>query len=58
MSDDFHFADDALCEAGNFVEDDSRAPTHDETMEALAMLGRKGTEPYVSLGILAVPVSL
>jgi hypothetical protein len=39
MSDDFYFADDAVRDAVHFVEDDSRAPTQDETIEALAMLG-------------------
>lgn len=39
MSDDFQFADDVVRDAINFVEDDSRPPTHDETIEALAKLG-------------------
>lgn len=39
MSDDFDFADDAVRDAVNFVEDDSRPPTHAETIEALARLG-------------------
>ena len=39
MSDDFHLEDDAVRDAVNFVEDDSIAPTHDDTMKALAMLG-------------------
>ena len=39
MSDDFNFADDAVRDAVHFVEDDSRAPTHDETIEALSVLG-------------------
>jgi hypothetical protein len=39
MSDDFYFADDAVRDAVHFVEDDSRPPTRDETVEALAMLG-------------------
>ena len=38
MSDDFHFADDAVGEAIYFVEDDSRQPTQDETIAALAVL--------------------
>ena len=38
MSDDFDFADDAVRDAVHFVEDDSRPPTRDETIEALAML--------------------
>ena len=38
MSDDFDFADDAVRDAVHFVEDDSRPPTRDETLEALAML--------------------
>jgi hypothetical protein len=39
MSDDFDFANDAVRDAVHFVEDDSRPPTRQETMEALAMLG-------------------
>lgn len=39
MSDDFYFADSAVRDAVHFVEDDSRAPTQDETIEALTMLG-------------------
>lgn len=39
MSDDFDFADDAVRNAVHFVADDSRPPTRDETVEALAMLG-------------------
>ena len=39
MSDDFDFADEAVRDAIFFIEDDSRAPTLDETREALAMLG-------------------
>ncbi len=39
MSDDFDFADDVVRDAVNFVENDSRPPTHDETTEALAKLG-------------------
>jgi hypothetical protein len=39
MSDDFIFADDAVRDALHFLEDDSRAPTHDEATKALAMLG-------------------
>jgi hypothetical protein len=39
MSDDFDFADDAVRDAVHFVEDDSRPPTHDETIEALTKLG-------------------
>ncbi len=39
MSDDFDFTDDVVRNAVNFVEDDSRPPTHDETIEALAKLG-------------------
>ncbi len=39
MSDDFDFADDAVRDAINFLEDDSRPPTRDETIEALAKLG-------------------
>jgi hypothetical protein len=38
MSDDFHFADDAVRETIYFVEDDSRQPTRDETIAALAVL--------------------
>lgn len=38
MSDDFCFADDAVRDAIHFVEDDSRAPTQDETIEVLAIL--------------------
>lgn len=39
MSDDFAFADDVVRDAVHFVEDDSRPPTHDEMIEALAKLG-------------------
>ncbi|MCJ1962532.1 hypothetical protein [Novosphingobium mangrovi (ex Hu et al. 2023)] len=39
MSDDFNYADDAVRDAVHFVEDDSRPPTHDETIEALTKLG-------------------
>ncbi len=39
VSDDFDFADDAVRDAVHFLEDDSRPPTRDETLEALAMLG-------------------
>lgn len=39
MSDDFDFADDVVRDAVSFVEDDSRPPAHDETLEALAKLG-------------------
>jgi len=39
MSDDFDFADDAVRDAVHFVEDDSRPPTRDEAIEALALLG-------------------
>jgi hypothetical protein len=39
MSDDFEFADDAVAEAIDFVADDSRPPTPDETETALAHLG-------------------
>lgn len=38
MSDDFYFADEAVRDAVHFVEDDSRPPTQDETVKALAML--------------------
>ena len=36
MSDDFEFADDAVAEAIEFVADDSRPPTLEETKAALA----------------------
>lgn len=39
MSDDFDFADSAVRDAIHFAEDDSRPPTQDETIKALAMLG-------------------
>jgi hypothetical protein len=39
MGDDFDFADDAVRDAIHFVEDDSSAPTQEETVEALKMLG-------------------
>lgn len=39
MSDDFEFADLAVAEAIEFVADDSRPPTPDETEAALAQLG-------------------
>lgn len=39
ISDDFNLADEAVREAVNFVADDSRPPTHDETIKALATLG-------------------
>ena len=39
MSDDFDFADDAVSEVVEFVADDSRPPTPDETQAALAQLG-------------------
>jgi hypothetical protein len=39
MSDDFNFADGAVRDAVHSVEDDSRAPTHNETIEALSVLG-------------------
>ncbi|WP_279628769.1 hypothetical protein [Sphingomonas faeni] len=38
MSDDFDFADDAVRDAIHFAEDDSRPPTQDETIQALAVL--------------------
>lgn len=38
MSDDFDFADDAVRDAIHFAEDDSRPPTQDETIKALAVL--------------------
>jgi hypothetical protein len=38
MSDDFSFADDAAREAVFFVEDDSRPPTREETLQAIAAL--------------------
>lgn len=36
---DVYFEDDTVQEAFNFVKDDSRPPTNDETIEALAKLG-------------------
>jgi len=38
MSDDFEFADDAARDAVFFVEDDSRPPTHEEILQAIAQL--------------------
>ena len=38
MSGDFVFSDDAVRDAVHFVEDDSRQPTRDETIKALAVL--------------------
>ncbi len=38
MSDDFDLADDAVRDAIHFAEDDSRPPTQDEMIKALAML--------------------
>jgi hypothetical protein len=38
MSGDFDFADEAVRDAINFIEDDSRLPTRDETLDALALL--------------------
>jgi hypothetical protein len=38
MSDDFEFADKAVAEAVEFVADDSRPPTPEETEAALAQL--------------------
>ena len=38
MSHDFDFADDAVRDAMHFIEDDSRPPTRDETLNALAAL--------------------
>jgi hypothetical protein len=38
MSDDFEFADDAARDAIFFIEDDSRPPSRDETMNALQSL--------------------
>jgi hypothetical protein len=38
MSDDFEFADHAVAEAVQFVADDSRPPTPEETEAALAQL--------------------
>jgi hypothetical protein len=38
MSDDFDFADEAVTEAVEFVADDSRPPTPEETAAALAQL--------------------
>lgn len=38
MSDDFDFADGAVAEAVEFVAEDSRPPTPEETAEALAQL--------------------
>ncbi|WKL56987.1 hypothetical protein Q1W73_15175 [Asticcacaulis sp. ZE23SCel15] len=38
MSDDFEFEDDIVRDAINFIEDDSRPPTHEETLEALRLL--------------------
>jgi hypothetical protein len=38
MSDDFDLADNAVRDAFNFIEDDSRPPTRDETLDALALL--------------------
>lgn len=39
MSDDFDFADDAVRDAVHFIEDDSRPPTGDEIIKAIASLG-------------------
>jgi hypothetical protein len=44
MSDDFEPADDAVAEAVNFVADDSRPPTMEETLAALESLA---THPAV-----------
>lgn len=38
MSDDFNFADDAAREAEFFVADDSRPPTREEALQAIAAL--------------------
>lgn len=38
MSDDFDFADEAVRDAVHFVEDDSRLPSGDEMISALASL--------------------
>jgi len=38
MSDDFEFADQAVADAVEFVADDSRPPTQEETAAALAQL--------------------
>jgi hypothetical protein len=38
MSDDFEFADETVAEAVEFVADDSRPPTPEETAAALAQL--------------------
>ncbi|MDC7677757.1 hypothetical protein [Asticcacaulis machinosus] len=38
MSDDFEFEDDIVRDAIHFIEDDSRPPTHEETLEALSLL--------------------
>lgn len=54
MSDDFDFADDAVPDAVHFVEDDSRPPTHDETINALALLGSAFTP---LLAYAAVPLT-
>jgi hypothetical protein len=40
MSDDFEFADDAVNEAIYFIEDDSIAPTVEETRSAIGRLTR------------------
>lgn len=39
MSDDFDFADDASRDAIWFIEDDSRTPTREESLDALRLLG-------------------
>jgi hypothetical protein len=38
MSDDFEFAEEVVAEAVEFVADDSRAPTKEQTAAALAKL--------------------